>query len=222
MGGLLMSADDDDYEYVPGTFKYKKGHTPDRSRKTRDAWRGTLRDDEGHLSGQAEFIPGDEVDERESTYSYTDDDAFDDYLGYESDEEYDNEAMEALAGAAIAALGVAGTFLFVQAGQYLKNKWEENARRGERELEAREAVAEHSARIADATEKQVLIAQQSAYAQQAIAERAAEQSRRAQFALWRQTPDGRAYEWWKQQASEIARYGVVRVRQASCQLLKRY
>jgi hypothetical protein len=53
-------ANDDRYEYVKGTYKYKKGLTPDRSRETAGAWRGTLRDDGGHLDGQAEFIPGDE------------------------------------------------------------------------------------------------------------------------------------------------------------------
>lgn len=70
-----MAKDDDRYEYVKGTYKYKKGSTPDQSRKTAGAWRGTLRDDGGHLDGQAEFIPGDEDEydkqpDREPVYIY--------------------------------------------------------------------------------------------------------------------------------------------------------
>jgi hypothetical protein len=70
-----MAKDDDDYECVKGTYKYKKGSTPDQSRKTAGAWRGTLRDDGGHLDGQAEFIPGDEDEhdnqpDREPVYIY--------------------------------------------------------------------------------------------------------------------------------------------------------
>ena len=56
----MAATDDDEFEYVKGTYKFKKGSTPDQSRKNPDAWRGTLRDDGGHLSGHAEFIPGDE------------------------------------------------------------------------------------------------------------------------------------------------------------------
>ena len=53
---------DEDYEYVKGTYRYKKGSTPDRSRETDGAWRGTTRDADGHLDGQGEFIPGDGYD----------------------------------------------------------------------------------------------------------------------------------------------------------------
>ena len=63
----MASTDEDGYEYVKGTYKFKKGSTPDQSRDSPDAWRGTLRDDEGHLSGHAEFIPGDDDDDWEST-----------------------------------------------------------------------------------------------------------------------------------------------------------
>jgi len=52
-----MAAEDDEFEYVKGTFKYRKGTTPDQSREDPEAWRATLRDEGGHLSGQAEFIP---------------------------------------------------------------------------------------------------------------------------------------------------------------------
>jgi|tagenome__1003787_1003787.scaffolds.fasta_scaffold20431752_1 hypothetical protein len=70
-----MATDDDRFQYVKGTYKYKKGLTPDQSRETTGAWRGTLRDDGGHLDGQAEFIPSveDEYDkqpEREPVFIY--------------------------------------------------------------------------------------------------------------------------------------------------------
>lgn len=54
-----MATDDEQYDYVQGVFKFRKGSTPDRSRGTPGAWRATLRDDEGHLDGQAEFLPRD-------------------------------------------------------------------------------------------------------------------------------------------------------------------
>ncbi len=55
-----VAASDDEFEYVRGTFKYRKGTTPDQSREDPEAWRATLRDEGGHLAGQAEFIPGDD------------------------------------------------------------------------------------------------------------------------------------------------------------------
>ncbi|MEV7961765.1 hypothetical protein [Oerskovia paurometabola] len=74
----MATTDDDEYEYVKGIYKYKKGLTPDHSRENPDAWRATLRDDERHLSGQAEFIPG--VDDQgsgrrepETVYIYVND-----------------------------------------------------------------------------------------------------------------------------------------------------
>jgi len=75
-----MAKDDDRYEYVKGTYRYKKGLTPDQSRETAGAWRGTLRDDGGHLDGHAEFIPGgeDEFEEQPDTepvYIYVNEEA---------------------------------------------------------------------------------------------------------------------------------------------------
>lgn len=71
----MASGGDDEYEYVKGTYKYKKGLTPDQSRENPEAWRGTLRDGDRILSGQAEFIPGDDEYEDysspEPSYDYT-------------------------------------------------------------------------------------------------------------------------------------------------------
>ena len=71
-------AADDEFEYVKGTFKYRKGTTPDQSREDPEAWRATLRDEDGHLSGQAEFIPGD-------------DDEDDDYQDWSPAPSYDDD-----------------------------------------------------------------------------------------------------------------------------------
>jgi hypothetical protein len=73
---------DDGYEYRKGTFRYKKGSTPDRSRETDGAWRGTTRDADGNLVGHGEFIPSDDDD-------YDTDDAYSpeyvsDYVRYET------------------------------------------------------------------------------------------------------------------------------------------
>jgi len=85
----------------------------------------------------------------------------------------------------------------------------------QQQAEAQRMQAQHLARSASAAERQALIAAQVAEDQRRIAEQAAEQARRAQFAQWRQTPDGRAYEQWKQQANELADDILVRIRPAA-------
>lgn len=65
---------------------------------------------------------------------------------------------------------------------------------------AQHATAHEMARAAHAAEQHARIAHQAAVQQHRMAEESASQARRAQFAQWRQTPDGRAYEQWKQQA----------------------
>jgi hypothetical protein len=72
------------------------------------------------------------------------------------------------------------------------------------EAMAQMAQAEQMARAASAAEHQAMIAAQAAAHQRQLQEQAAAQALRAQFAQWRQTPDGRAYEQWKRRALELS------------------
>jgi hypothetical protein len=59
----------DKYEEIEGTFRFKKGTTPDHSRRTDGALRATTRDAKGNLVGQAEFIPKAEDSSDSADYS---------------------------------------------------------------------------------------------------------------------------------------------------------
>ncbi|MET0604623.1 MAG: hypothetical protein ABW167_21760 [Baekduia sp.] len=114
-----MTKDDDRYEYVKGTYKYKKGSTPDQSRETAGAWRGTLRDDGGHLDGQAEFIPGDEDEyDNEPVYIYANEQREADARSRERSE------LEELLGN-LMILGV--LVAFEKAEPHVKRWWSEQA-----------------------------------------------------------------------------------------------
>ena len=76
------------------------------------------------------------------------------------------------------------------------------------------AQAVQMARAANAAERQALVAEQVAADQRRLAEQAADHARRAHFAQWRQTPDGRAYEEWRLQASQLADDILKRIRPA--------
>ncbi len=69
---------------------------------------------------------------------------------------------------------------------------------------AQYAAANEMARAANAAEQHARIAHQAAVQQHRMAEESANQARRAQFAQWRQTPNGRAYEQWKEQAIRLS------------------
>lgn len=143
---------DDEYEYVKGTYKFRKGSTPDQSRENPDAWRGTLRDDEGHLSGHAEFIPGEDEDaddwDREPVYIYVSED--------EHSRERGRTEMEELLGNLV-ILGVLVAFekakphvkiwLTDKAMPAVKSAWRRLARR--RETPSGAAVIEASAMVDD-------------------------------------------------------------------------
>lgn len=124
-----MAKDDDDrYEYVKGTYKYKKGSTPDQSRETAGAWRGTLRDDGGHLDGHAEFIPGDEDEyekqpDREPVYIYVNEEREADTRSRERSEP--EELAELLAN--LIRLGVFVFASFQKANPHVKRWWSDQA-----------------------------------------------------------------------------------------------
>ncbi len=258
-------ASDAEYERIRGTYVYKRGDVPDKSRKTPGALRGTQRDAGGHLVGHAEFFP-DPDDDDDDDYDDGDDD-YDD-----GDDDGDDELTSLVAG----ALGTAGALLVVSAGSHIKSWWNDRSRRNlaaeeaQQQAIAQEAATEYSARMADAAEESVAWQQKQALSQQASAEQAArmadaaqesvawqqeqaraqwasakhseriadaaerqvwiaqraaedkrwsdqrkaEQDLRVQFGIWRQTPNGRVYEQWKQQATFLANVGVMRVRRA--------
>lgn len=80
---------------------------------------------------------------------------------------------------------------------------------------AQHAQAEQLARAASAAERQTLIAAQAAAHQRRLEEQTAAQALRAQFAQWRQTPDGRAYEQWRHKATELSDDVLARIRPAA-------
>ena len=152
----MATHDDDEYEYVLGTYKFKKGSTPDQSRENPDAWRGTLRDDEGHLSGHAEFIPGRDEDtddwDPEPVYIYVSDD------GHSRQRSAERTEMEELLGNLV-ILGVLVAFekakphvkawLTDKAIPAVKSAWSRLARR--REAPRGAAVVEASDVVDDSS-----------------------------------------------------------------------
>lgn len=80
---------------------------------------------------------------------------------------------------------------------------------------AQHAQAQALTRAAHAAEYQAQVAAQAAADQRRLAENAAEQALRAQFAHWRQTPDGRAYEGWKEHALALSDDLLARIQPAA-------
>ena len=96
------------------------------------------------------------------------------------------------------ATAVSGRVAHRQAAKYDKQAQEQAAVAQHRQAAAlqQQALAQNAqavqmARAANAAERQALVAEQVAADQRRLAEQAADHARRAHFAQWRQTPDGR-------------------------------
>lgn len=106
-------ASDDDYYELPVIMRIMRGATPDSSRKTNGALRGTTRDAKGHLVGQAELFP--QVDDGSNSA---------DYLRRLLEPDTEEGAPDISSLVPLALVAVASIAAGVKVAQYLKGERE--------------------------------------------------------------------------------------------------
>ena len=112
----------DKYEEIEGTFRFKKGTTPDRSRRTDGALRAATRDANGKLVGQAEFIPKPEsIPKAEDTSDSSD--YSPQYFAPEEDE-YAPDISSLMPQAVVAAAGIVAGVAVVKVAQHFRDQRE--------------------------------------------------------------------------------------------------